>query len=88
VQNHFKGEVPKVMNDFLRVLADNVEKVVASRGKVPDAAVRKVMKLTHKTGVCKTENEFFRFTHDYLPASFERIAFMERNCEETYYEFK
>lgn len=76
------------MNDFLRNLTLDVEKVCACKKKVPDASVRRVMRLLHKTGVCKTENEFFSFAHDFLPSSFERVAFKDRNFEENYYEFK
>lgn len=76
------------MNDFLRKLSALVGEVLKTRKKVPDGAVRGVMKMLHKTGVCKGEQEFFIFAHNYLPLSFERIAFMERNFTEDYYEFK
>lgn len=88
VQKHFKDEPPKVMNDFLRTLAANVQKVLVSKSVVPDAAVRRVMKILHKTEICKSEHEFFMFANSYLPSSFQRIAFMERNFKEEYYEFK
>jgi hypothetical protein len=88
VEKHFEGEVPKVMNDFLRKLSALVGEVLKTRKKVPDDAVRGVMKMCHKTGVCKGENEFFIFAHNYLPTSFERIAFIERKFVEDYYDFK
>lgn len=75
------------MNDFLRELAFNVEKVVKSK-KVPDECVRRVMRMLHKTGVCKTENEFYIFAHSYLPSSFERLAFFDNHFEKDYYSFE
>jgi hypothetical protein len=77
------------MNDFLRSLAARVEQVLTSRSRVvPDEYVRGVMKLLHKSGVCEGEQEFYIFAHNFLPPSFERIAFIDRNFEENYYEFK
>ena len=88
MKKHFEGEAPKVMNDFLRKLSARVDKVLATKRTVPADAVRGVMKILHKTGVCKGEQEFYIFAHSYLPPSFERIAFMDRSFVEEYYEFK
>jgi len=89
LEPHFLNEVPKVMNDFLRTLVANVVEVIKSENKkkLPENTIKTIIRNIVEAGICKTENEFYRFIHEYMPETFVRVGFMNVGYKK-YYDFE